>query len=288
MLKRVAANRDSLVRWVDMTPPTRAILPGPHTPYLIRPGFTGQVLVGGHDLQVVFWTPSSTWNWKSTSGSNRVGWMVQVISHGKEDGDVFLNVCSLHHSDHHKYGDIRVTSSYGSPSIRSIIQLHGAREREGGLRISLSDTEIGDPWVGKPPYTQETCPAPIAVPRDQSPRPPNVPHRCRSVLTPQVTFHTDMSALQAKHSEWRHGVSTVTVTVQKGQARLCFRSEETLHTRRTVAKPTHTRRTTGLNTVSKVQHWKDEIMVIETSRWTLFLTETTPDSIITHWTTLWK
>ena len=29
-------------------------------------------------------------------------------------------------------------------------------------------------------------------------------------------------------------------------------------------------------------------MIIETSRWTLFLTETTPDSIIVHWTTLWK
>jgi hypothetical protein len=41
VLNRVAVNRDSLVRWVDMTSPTRAILPGPHTPYLIRPGFTG-------------------------------------------------------------------------------------------------------------------------------------------------------------------------------------------------------------------------------------------------------
>ena len=60
------------------------------------------------DLQAIFWVPSPTWNWKSTSGSNRAGWMVQAISHREEDGDVLLNVRSLHHSDHHKYGDIRV------------------------------------------------------------------------------------------------------------------------------------------------------------------------------------
>ncbi len=97
------------------------------------------------DLQAGFWAPSSTWSWNSTSGSNRAGWMVQAISHREEDSNVLLNVRSLHHSDHHKYGDIRVTSSHGRSSIRSIIQLHGAREREGGLRISLSATEIGDP-----------------------------------------------------------------------------------------------------------------------------------------------
>ncbi len=48
VLNRVTASRGSLVRWVDMTPPTRAILPGPRTPYLIRPGDTGQTLLGGH------------------------------------------------------------------------------------------------------------------------------------------------------------------------------------------------------------------------------------------------
>jgi hypothetical protein len=89
------------------------------------------------DLQAVFWVPSSTWIWKSTSGSIRAEWMVQVISHHEEDGDVLFNVCIIHQSDHYKYGDIRVTSSYGRPSIRSIIQLHGAREREGGLHINL-------------------------------------------------------------------------------------------------------------------------------------------------------
>jgi hypothetical protein len=76
------------------------------------------------DLQAIFWAPSSTWSWKSTSGSNRAGWMVQAISLHEEDGDVLLNVYSLHHSDHHKYGDIRVTSSNGRMSIRSIIQLY--------------------------------------------------------------------------------------------------------------------------------------------------------------------
>ena len=29
-------------------------------------------------------------------------------------------------------------------------------------------------------------------------------------------------------------------------------------------------------------------MVITTSRWVVFQTETTPDSVITHWITLWK
>jgi hypothetical protein len=53
------------------------------------------------DLQEVFWAPNSTWNWKSTSGSNRSGWMVQSVSHREEKGDVLLNVRSLHHSDHH-------------------------------------------------------------------------------------------------------------------------------------------------------------------------------------------
>jgi hypothetical protein len=230
------------------------------------------------DLQAVFWAPTSTWSWKSTSGSNRAGWMVQAISH-REDDDVLLNVRSLHHSDHHKYGDIPVTSSHGRPSIRSIIQLHGARERERGLRISLSATEIGDPtaypWVGKPPHTQATCPAPIATPRDQSPRPPNASQRCRSLLTPQVTFHTDMSALQVNHSERRHGERTVTVTVRKDQARLCFSSEEALHTRGTAAKPKRTRRTAGMSTTSKVRHCKDDSMVIEASRWAVLQTEAT-------------
>ena len=90
------------------------------------------------DLEAVFWAPSYTWSWKSTSGSNRNGWMVQAVSHREENGDVLLNVRSLHHSDHYKYGDIRVTSSHGGPSIRYIIQQHGTRDREGGLRISLS------------------------------------------------------------------------------------------------------------------------------------------------------
>ena len=97
-----------------------------------------------------------------------------------------------------------------------------------------------------------------------------------------------MSALQAKHSEWRHGERTVTVTVRKGQARLCVSPEETLHTRRFRAKPKCTRRTAGLRTTSKAQHCKDENMVIEASRWAVLQTEATPDSIITHWTTLWK
>ncbi len=105
---------------------------------------------------------------------------------------------------------------------------------------------------------------------------------------PTGDLHTDMSTLQVKHSEWRHGESTVTVTVRKGQARLCFRSEEALHTRGTVAKPKRTRRTAGLSTASKVRHCKDESMVIEASRWAVFQTEATPDSIITHWITLWK
>ncbi len=48
VLNSVTVSRGWLVRWVDMTPPTCAILPDPHTPYLIRPGDTGQALVGGH------------------------------------------------------------------------------------------------------------------------------------------------------------------------------------------------------------------------------------------------
>jgi hypothetical protein len=48
ILNRVATSRGSLVRWVDMTPPKHVNLPGPRTPYLIRPGDTGQSLVGGH------------------------------------------------------------------------------------------------------------------------------------------------------------------------------------------------------------------------------------------------
>jgi hypothetical protein len=97
-----------------------------------------------------------------------------------------------------------------------------------------------------------------------------------------------MSVLQAKHSEWRHGERTVTVTVRKGQARLCFRSEEVFHTRETEAKPKRTWRTEGLSTASKVRRCKDESMVIEASRWSVLQTEATPDSIITHWITLWK
>jgi hypothetical protein len=188
------------------------------------------------DLQAVFWDPNSTWNWKSTSGSNRAGRMVQVVSHHEENGDVLLNVRSLHHSDHHKYGDIRITSLHGGPSIRSIIQQHDAREIEGGLRISLSVSEIGDPttypWVGKPPHT-------IANPRDQSPNP----------LIPPL--------------------------------------DETLSTRGTVSKPKRTRKMAG-STTSKDRHWKDESMVIEASRWAVLQTETTPDSVITHWITSWK
>ena len=55
------------------------------------------------DLQAVFWAPTSTWSWRSTSGSNRAGWMVQAVSNRKENGHVLLNVRSLHHSDHYKF-----------------------------------------------------------------------------------------------------------------------------------------------------------------------------------------
>jgi hypothetical protein len=43
-----------------------------------------------------------------------------------------------------------------------------------------------------------------------------------------------------------------------------------------------------MSTTSKVQHCKDENMVIEESRWAVLQTEAIPDSIITRWTTLWK
>jgi hypothetical protein len=163
--------------------------------------------------------------------------MVQAVSHREENGDVLLNVRNLHHSDHHKYGDIRITSLHGGPSIRSIIQQHGAREREGGLRISLSASEIGDPtgypWVEKPFHTQDTCPVTLTNPRVQSPNPLIPPQSCRSLLTPQVTFH-----------------------------RLCLISNETLRTRGTVAKPKRTWKMSG-STTNKDRHCKDKRMVIE-------------------------
>ena len=87
--------------------------------------------------------------------------MVQVVSTREEDGHVLLNVCILHHNDHHKYGDIRITSSHGGPSIRYIIQQHNTREREGGFRISLSSAEIGD-------HTGYLCPG-FPVGRETSP-----------------------------------------------------------------------------------------------------------------------
>jgi hypothetical protein len=48
VLSRVTTSQGLLVRWVDLTPSKRANLPGPRTPYFIRPGDTGQALVGGH------------------------------------------------------------------------------------------------------------------------------------------------------------------------------------------------------------------------------------------------
>ena len=96
-----------------------------------------------------------------------------------------------------------------------------------------------------------------------------------------------MSSLQDKHSEWRHGERTVIVSVRKGQDRLCLGSDDALHTRGTAANPKRTRRTAG-SVTSIVRYCKNESMVIEASRWVVLQTETTPDSVITHWITSWK
>ncbi len=63
-------------------------------------------------------------------------------SYRVEKGEVLLTVRSLHQDEHHRNGDIRVTSKENGPSIRQLILEHS---RRAGLKIVLSEEELGDP-----------------------------------------------------------------------------------------------------------------------------------------------
>ena len=79
------------------------------------------------DTTAVFWAPTNTWQWASTSASNVAGWLVQAESTREEDGAVYAHILSLYQEEQHRWGEIRMTSVRGGVSIRSIDIQHADR-----------------------------------------------------------------------------------------------------------------------------------------------------------------
>ncbi len=162
--------------------------------------------------KVIFWEPKSTWFWKSSSVSNRADWMVLAQSYRVEKGEVLMTVHSLYQGEHHRNGDIRVTSKENGPSIRQLILEHS---RRAGLTIVLSEDELGDP-------TQYTG-ADLPTQQDRSVETPQPPRYTQTTLsnrpttqeTPRITCEFDFSSLKPTTTRWSHNQHFVSVTCRK-------------------------------------------------------------------------
>jgi hypothetical protein len=115
--------------------------------------------------------------------------MVLAESYRVEKGEVLLTVRSLHQDEHHRNGDIRVTSKENGPSIRQRILDHS---RRAGLTIVLSEEELGDPtqYAGT-----------VFLPQAETPLPPRdlrriLGNRTTTQETPPITCEFDFSALK--------------------------------------------------------------------------------------------
>ena len=173
------------------------------------------------DNQVVFWAPKNVWNWQSTSSSNRAGWVVQATSVIEKAKGVVLVVRSLHQDEHHREGEIWVSSTTG-PSLRSIHKAHQGRVQ--APVISLSAAEVGDEEGAQEPcaalkYYRKGLPRTSNVSHDPPVYPPITRRKySQTELIPSVQFDIDMSAMKPVDMSFMSSGKSVQVTRHHGQA----------------------------------------------------------------------
>ena len=229
--------------------------------------------------KAIFWAPKSTWLWKSSSVSNRAGWMVLAESYRVEKGEVLLTVRSLHQDEHHRNGDIRVTSKENGPSIRRLILDHS---RRAGLTIVLSEEELGD----QTQYTG-TASLPQQARTAETPPPPRnfrrtLGNRTTTQETPLVTCEFDFSALKPLTTRWPYNQGHVSVTCRKGQARIIEApvTSTTAQTGRRHPKGVNIKRSRPLT--------KTNVFPLDESRWAVLQLETPRENVIQHWMQSWQ
>ena len=173
----------------------------------------------------VFWAPKSTWDWSTTSNSNRAGWMVQAREVKEKDGQIFVIVRSLHQIEHHREGEIRV-SSKDTACIRSIAKENAQRTN---LVLSLSAAELGETNEGG----YEPCEAlvkwkarglqqvhqPAGKDRMEIQYPP-IERRPTPAKDepPLVKFCVDMSSMHASDTPYEESGKHFIITKRRGQA----------------------------------------------------------------------
>ena len=205
--------------------------------------------------------------------------MVLAESYRVEKGEVLLTVRSLHQDEHHRNGDIRVSSKENGPSIRQLIL---DNSRRAGLTIVLSEEELGDPtqYAGtaslpQPARTAATPPPPRNFRR-------TLGNRTTTQETPLVTCEFDFSALKPITTRWLYNQGHVSVTCRKGQARI-IEAPVTLTTAETGRG--HSR---GVNTKRSRPLTKTNTFPLDESRWALLQLETPRENAIQHWMQSWQ
>ena len=234
------------------------------------------------DTKAVFWAPTNTWQWASTSASNVAGWLVQAESTREEDGAVYVHIRSLHQEEQHRWGEIRMTSVRGGISIRSIDIQHADRT---GLMISMSAAELGDPEAGGykqcaalTQYLARTATAilPTTPPETHTPiirRQRELPHMLR-----KACFQLDMTALYPTDEIWPGLQTATTVTSRGGQA--------TRHVTGVAPKQTNVKRT--LKSASRQKKAHADNMPIEAPRWALLKKWYRPEEVLHKWKREWS
>ena len=174
------------------------------------------------DEQIVFWASKDMWEWQSSSVSNQAGWIVQACGVTERARGVLLVVRSLHQDEHHREGEIWMTSSEG-PSLRKLHEMH--MKRTQSPMIYLTAAELGD--VERGGY--EPCPALRAYcPEKLTNVLPELPAiSCQPIIRrphaftpqlPQVHFDIDMTALKPVDLSFEWKGHTTRVTLHHGQA----------------------------------------------------------------------
>ena len=200
--------------------------------------------------------------------------MVLAQSYRVEKGEVLLTVRSLHQGEHHRNGDIRVTSKENGPSIRQLILEHS---RRAGLTIVLSEDELGDPTQ----YTGAALP-PQQDRAAETPQPPRYTqptfrNRPTTQETPRITCEFDFSALKPTTTRWPHSQHFVSVTCRKGQAHI-IEDHANLTTTQEGRNPS-----LGVAVRKRRTLAKASTFPLDESRWALLQLETSHENVVQHW-----
>ncbi len=202
----------------------------------------------------------------------RPGWMVLAESYRVEKGEVLMTVHSLHQDEHHRNGDIRVTSKENRPSIRQLIFEHS---RRSGLTIVLSADDLA------------TRPNILARTHHHNRTTLSRLHRLHGtpnafwVTDPpqasQIICEFDFSTLKPTTTRCPHSQQFVSITCRKGQERIIEDHGNS------TTEQTDRRHPRGVATKKSRPLTKVNTFPLDESRCDLLQLETSLENVIQDW-----